>query len=178
MDRLWEELLFACIGGIYDEPTIRGVVLSLRAKGDVISVWNSDNRNYIRIGEKLQEIANLHPSTQMEYKKFQNALRDNSSKSHAQAYAFVPQQMTPIIAPIVPVVPVEPIPSLPSAAGAGMAGEDQKKKKKKTKNNKKEKDGDSISPKEKEATQKQDETLPESKGKPEEEKEAAVTKVE
>lgn len=41
--RLWEELLFAAVGELFEEPDLCGVVLSTRARDDLISVWNSDN---------------------------------------------------------------------------------------------------------------------------------------
>lgn len=94
ISRLWEEVLFACIGELFEEPDLVGVMLSIRLREDLISVWNKDNSNpgvLFNIGEKLREILNLDESTQIEYKSFKSAIKDGSSFRHAQAYVFAAQ---------------------------------------------------------------------------------------
>ena len=93
VNRLWEELLFACIGELFEEPEVMGVVLSSRGKHDIISVWNRDNVDKptasIHVGEKLKTILNLDVSTQLEYKQFFEALKDGSTHRNAMTFAFV-----------------------------------------------------------------------------------------
>jgi translation initiation factor 4E len=94
ISRLWEETLFACIGELFEEPDLVGIMISFRAREDLISVWNKDNSNpdvRFNIGEKLRSILNLDESTQVEYKYFRTAIVDGSSFRHAQAYVFAAQ---------------------------------------------------------------------------------------
>ena len=89
--RLWEELLFACVGELFEEPDVVGVVLSSRSSQDLLSVWNSDNTNgdvRFRIGDRLRDILNLDESTQVEYKSFQSAISDGSSFRNAATYVY------------------------------------------------------------------------------------------
>lgn len=89
--RLWEELLFACVGELFEEPDLVGVVLSSRSSQDLLSVWNSDNTNgdvRFRIGDRLRDILNLDESTQVEYKSFQSAINDGSSFRNAATYVY------------------------------------------------------------------------------------------
>lgn len=93
--RLWEELLFACIGEIFEEPDVAGVVLSTRIRDDLISVWNADNsinaETRFKIGESLKEILNLDQSTKVEYKDFSGAIKDGSTFRNAKAYVYAAQ---------------------------------------------------------------------------------------
>lgn len=92
--RLWEELCFACVGELFEEPDVVGVMLSMRLREDILSIWNSDNARpdvKFRIGEKLKEILNLDESTQVEYKHFKSAIRDGSSFRNAKAYVYAAQ---------------------------------------------------------------------------------------
>ena len=100
INRLWEELLFSCIGEIFEEPQIVGVVLSTRMREDVLSVWNRANdpgqEVRFRIGDKLRKILNLDPSTAVEYKHFSRALQDGSSFRNAKTYVYAAHAyMTP-----------------------------------------------------------------------------------
>jgi len=91
ISRLWEELLFACIGELFQEPDIVGIMLSIRHREDLLSIWNYDHsKTEVRmaIGEKLREILNLDESTQIEYKPFKAAMKDGSSFRNAKAYVF------------------------------------------------------------------------------------------
>lgn len=98
ISRLWEELLFACIGELFEEPDIVGVMLSIRKSEDLLSVWNQDNSKNpdvrFAIGEKLREILNLDESTQVEYKHFKSAIKDGSSFRNAKPYVYAPQAYT------------------------------------------------------------------------------------
>jgi translation initiation factor 4E len=91
ISRLWEELVFACVGELFECPDIVGVVLSVRSQQDLLSVWNGDNTNpevRFKIGDKLREILNLDESTQVEYKPFKSAIRDGSSFRNAMPYVY------------------------------------------------------------------------------------------
>jgi len=92
--RLWEELCFAAIGELFEEPDVAGVMLSSRGRDDNLSVWNSDNSNpevRFNLGEKLKEILNLDESTLFEYKFFKSAIRDGSSFRNAKPYVYAVQ---------------------------------------------------------------------------------------
>lgn len=95
ISRLWEELLFACVGELFEEPDIVGVMLSSRTREDLLSVWNADNVKNpevkFRIGEKLREILNLDESTQVEYKQFKVAMKDGSTFRAAKPYVYAAQ---------------------------------------------------------------------------------------
>jgi translation initiation factor 4E len=45
VDRLWEQLVFATICEEFHEPNVVGVVLNMRPREDVLSVWNRDSSN-------------------------------------------------------------------------------------------------------------------------------------
>ncbi len=67
--QLWEQLLFACVGELFDEPNeLAGVCLSTRMREDNLSVWvhrdhtDSGKIAKMRIGEKMREILSLDPS--------------------------------------------------------------------------------------------------------------------
>jgi len=94
ISRLWEELVFACIGELFEEPDLVGVMLSSRGREDLLSIWNLDNTNpeiRFKIGEKAKEILNLDESTQIEYKSFKTAMKDGSSFRNARPYVFAAQ---------------------------------------------------------------------------------------
>eukprot|EP00455_Lapot_gusevi_P029847 TRINITY_DN319_c0_g1_i2.p1 TRINITY_DN319_c0_g1~~TRINITY_DN319_c0_g1_i2.p1 ORF type:complete len:266 (+),score=101.54 TRINITY_DN319_c0_g1_i2:86-883(+) len=92
INRLWEELLFACIGELFEEPDVAGVAVSTRAREDILSVWNKDNQSKVdvrfKIGEKLKGLLNLDESTLVEYKFFHSSLRDGSTFRNAKPYVF------------------------------------------------------------------------------------------
>jgi len=54
--RMWEELLIATIGEVFEEPDLVGVVLRIRKKEDSLVLWNKDQNLRYRIGEKLKQI--------------------------------------------------------------------------------------------------------------------------
>jgi translation initiation factor 4E len=75
INRIWEELLFACIGEWFEEPDIVGIVLSLRSKSDSITLWNKDSALRHRVGEKLRQVLRLDANCPMEYKFHSSAER-------------------------------------------------------------------------------------------------------
>jgi len=93
IDRLWEELVFACISELFELPDIVCVGVTTRLREDVLSIWNLDNSNQnIRflIGEKLRKILNLDETTNVEYKTFRSSIKDKSSFKNARGYAYAP----------------------------------------------------------------------------------------
>lgn len=99
ISRLWEELLCALVGELFEEPDIAGCMLSMRRHEDLLSVWNVDNVKNpevrLKIGERLREILNLDESTQVEYKSFKLAIKDGSSFRNAKAYVYAAQGAYP-----------------------------------------------------------------------------------
>ena len=93
LGKMWQDLVIATIGEMFEEPDILGISVNIRWKEDLISVWHKDNRNEnIRfgIGEKVKSILDLEASTVLEYKDFASSMRDMSSFRNAKAYVFAP----------------------------------------------------------------------------------------
>jgi len=90
--RLWEELLFAVVGELFECDDVAGVMLSSRTREHLLSIWNMDNvknpEAQYQIGEKLREILNLDESTQVEYKYFKASIKDGSTYRNARKYAY------------------------------------------------------------------------------------------
>eukprot|EP00386_Alphamonas_edax_P013718 GDKI01042306.1.p2 GENE.GDKI01042306.1~~GDKI01042306.1.p2 ORF type:complete len:270 (+),score=96.66 GDKI01042306.1:83-892(+) len=89
INALWESLVVACVGELFEMPEVMGVVLSARPREDMISVWNDSNENphtRVRIGEKIREICNLDVNTLIQYKDNQSAMRDMSTYKNAKYY--------------------------------------------------------------------------------------------
>jgi len=101
VNRMWENLLIACIGEAFDMPDVVGCVLSTRMKDDVLSVWNLSNRNSearFRIGEKLKEVLDLDMNAMIQYKEHMQSLSDYSTYRNAKNYMFAPSpNVTPMI---------------------------------------------------------------------------------
>jgi len=76
LGRMWEQLIFALIGEVFQEPEVVGIVLGIRNKDDVISVWIADSKNPIRlsVGEKIKQILSLDPATQIQFKYNSNRI--------------------------------------------------------------------------------------------------------
>lgn len=51
--------LFACIGELFEEPDLAGVVLSSRAREDMVSVWNRDNQAKPDVRQKIGCVLDL-----------------------------------------------------------------------------------------------------------------------
>lgn len=97
VNRMWENLILACIGEAFDMPDVVGCVLSTRLKDDVLSVWNLNNRDpsiRFRIGERLKEILNLDANAMIQYKEHMQSLCDNSTYKNARNYMFAPSPAT------------------------------------------------------------------------------------
>lgn len=65
VNRMWEELLFACVGEYFDEPGMIGVGMTIGSSENTLSIWHADNKEIsarVNIGEKLQSLLRLHPS--------------------------------------------------------------------------------------------------------------------
>lgn len=93
VNRMWENLLLACIGEAFEMPDVVGCVLSTRLKDDVLSVWNLSNRDTparFRIGEKLKEVLDLDMNALIQYKDHMQSLQDYSTYRNAKNYMFAP----------------------------------------------------------------------------------------
>jgi translation initiation factor 4E len=86
LNRLWEQLLYALIGEEFEDPLVVGIVVQVRSKEDVLSVWLSDKAPKFRVGEKLKQILHLGPSTVIEYKNNASSIKDGTGIRNAQAY--------------------------------------------------------------------------------------------
>lgn len=84
------------MGETFGVVDVVGVVLSIRAKEDIISVWNRDNtdQNTVRfaIGEKLRHILTLDDNATIEYKDHSSSIRDRSTFRNARPYIFAATQ--------------------------------------------------------------------------------------
>ena len=98
LGKIWQDMVLATIGEAFEEPNVVGVSVCIRAREDLISVWNEDNRNEavgFRIGEKLKEILHLEPSTLIEYKYHSKSMQDMSTFRNAKGYVFTPADDIP-----------------------------------------------------------------------------------
>ena len=93
--KLWQDLLLAAIGEVFEEPTVAGVGLATRAHHDILSLWNSDNSLpalRFKLGEKLREALDL-PSdkTLIQYKAHARSLVDKHTFSNTEDFVFMDQ---------------------------------------------------------------------------------------
>jgi len=91
LGKMWQDMVLAIVGEMFEEPSVVGISVCIRKAEDLISVWNSDNRNEeirFRIGEKMKEILDLEPSCVVEYKENAKSMQDLSSFKNAKAYVF------------------------------------------------------------------------------------------
>ncbi len=91
LGKMWQDIVLAFIGEQFDQPDVVGVSVCIRKAEDLISVWNTDNRNPdIRfcIGERMKEILDLEPSTVIEYKAHAESMQDLSTFRNTKAYVF------------------------------------------------------------------------------------------
>ena len=93
LGKMWQDLVFATIGEVFEEPDVVGISVCIRKNEDLISVWNADSRNTdikFKIGEKMKEILDLEPNTVIEYKYHAESMQDMSTFRNAKAYVFQP----------------------------------------------------------------------------------------
>ncbi|PRP79599.1 putative Eukaryotic translation initiation factor 4E type [Planoprotostelium fungivorum] len=79
---LWEELMVALIGEAFEDPDVVGIVLSIRQKEDVISVWNADCCNFSlrpRLNEVLKSVWGAENCGGIEYKTHNASMKDRST---------------------------------------------------------------------------------------------------
>jgi len=91
LGKMWQDIVLAFIGEQFGEPDVVGISVCIRKAEDLISVWNTDNRNEdIRfgIGEKMKEVLDLEPSTVIEYKEHAESMQDLSTFRNTKAYVF------------------------------------------------------------------------------------------
>jgi len=91
VNRLWEELVFACVGELFAEPAIAGVAVCVRPKDDTLQVWLRDASNpdqQFVVGEKIREILNMGANSRIEFKPFSLALQDGSSFRGAKSFVY------------------------------------------------------------------------------------------
>ncbi|CAM9408871.1 unnamed protein product [Ascophyllum nodosum] len=91
LGKMWQDLVLAVIGEMFEEPNVVGIGMAIRSREDLLSVWNEDNTiEKVRfiIGEKLKQVLDLEPSTLIEYKHHQVAIQDHSTFRNAQPYVF------------------------------------------------------------------------------------------
>jgi len=100
VNRMWENLLLACIGEAFELPDVVGCVLSTRMKDDVLSIWNLSNQNNtarFTIGERLKEVLDLDMNALIQYKDHMQSLQDYSTYRNAKNYMFAPSpSVTPL----------------------------------------------------------------------------------
>jgi translation initiation factor 4E len=86
---MWQDLVFATIGEVFEEPDVVGISLCIRKNEDLISVWNSDSRNpdiKFNIAESMKKILDLEPDTVIEFKYHAESMKDLSTFRNAKAY--------------------------------------------------------------------------------------------
>eukprot|EP01122_Echinamoeba_exundans_P014869 TRINITY_DN6839_c0_g1_i1.p1 TRINITY_DN6839_c0_g1~~TRINITY_DN6839_c0_g1_i1.p1 ORF type:complete len:237 (-),score=50.71 TRINITY_DN6839_c0_g1_i1:24-734(-) len=99
LNRIWEELILACVGEQMGEPyDVVGVCISIRQKEDVISIWNRDSKNRSVLGEKLKILLHMEPNCPMEYK--QNNGKITHSRSASQQQQSHPVHTAPVSVPV------------------------------------------------------------------------------
>ena len=94
LGKMWQDLVLAMIGEQFEEPDVVGISVCIRKAEDLISVWNTDNRNEeirFKIGEKLKEVLDLEPTTVIEYKAHAESMQDLSTFRNTKAYVFAAQ---------------------------------------------------------------------------------------
>ena len=98
LGKMWQDMVFATVGEVFEEPDVVGISVCIRKNEDLISVWNADSRNSdikFKIGEKMKEILDLEPNTVIEYKYHAESMQDMSTFRNAKAYVFQPDEGTP-----------------------------------------------------------------------------------
>ncbi|KNE65024.1 hypothetical protein AMAG_10691 [Allomyces macrogynus ATCC 38327] len=80
--RFWEDMILGLIGEQFADP-INGLVLSIRANEDILSVWHpasaADGAANLRIYDTIKRVLNLPDGALLEYKEHNESLRMASS---------------------------------------------------------------------------------------------------
>ncbi len=74
-DQVWQVLVAAAIGEVFEEPGVIGVTLHVRAKDDSLTVWHRDTsvaRTRVRVMEKIKHVLGV---TAVDYKSNAQSLR-------------------------------------------------------------------------------------------------------
>lgn len=84
--RYWQELLFASIGGEFEhaQDDVTGIVVSVRASEDILSVWNStssDGRVNLKIKETMKRCLHLPADVKLLYKSHDDSRMDSSHRT-------------------------------------------------------------------------------------------------
>ncbi|KAL7753600.1 hypothetical protein RI367_000531 [Sorochytrium milnesiophthora] len=88
VDRIWENLIFAVIGGQLQQD-VCGIVVSIRQGEDIVSLWNADASTAaanLQLRDVLKRLLGLPESVIMEYKAHRDALKDRSSFKNADVF--------------------------------------------------------------------------------------------
>ena len=88
LSKLWQDLVFATIGECFEEPDVCGVMMAVRNRMDMISVWNATPQARYQIGAKLKKILHLDLGAVLDYKFHFNSLQDGSTFRNARPYVF------------------------------------------------------------------------------------------
>jgi len=89
IDRIWEELLFAVIAEKFLDLDMVGIMVSIRAREDKISIWNRGSK-VLNNGERLRKILNLDPETHLQYQSFSHALEVGATYRDAISFVYKP----------------------------------------------------------------------------------------
>jgi len=76
--RVWEELLLALVGGVFDDDDLCGIVISTRFQEDIVSLWNADARdaeNGSTLKDNIKKALKLPASFTIDYKPHDVAIQ-------------------------------------------------------------------------------------------------------
>jgi len=92
LTKMWEDLVLACIGEMFEDPDVVGVVLQTRIKEDTLFIWNKDCNQRNRIWERIRQILHLSPHCPgVEYRSHRGNL-DQCLQSKAELEQTNPDQ--------------------------------------------------------------------------------------
>merc|ERR1711879_155820 len=89
LSQLWEQLLLATLGELFEEPAVIGIMVSKRSKEDVLSVWIKSSSKNIRfnVGEKFKEVfGSPELALPIEYKDHRSSIKDRSTYHNGKFY--------------------------------------------------------------------------------------------
>lgn len=84
LGRVWQDVLLALVGEALGDTDVVGCSLALRAREDLISIWNRDNRDEtrrFRIVQQLKSCLSLASTATIEYKYHVRSLMDKVRES-------------------------------------------------------------------------------------------------